>query len=176
MSHHFPSVQVTAIFEGDIAVVLIPNVAVFLNPRECMCQSLQSLVRNRILPDGYVTPKWQYCYANSDCSGIYCNVSGYRQSSGGNTPAYSSSDRFIGIATIDPCTEVLQVTIVHNPQGRMLYQRLFQDSQEEPFSIYGDNFILHVGIVHYNYSMDLKVGVYCSPSPFSVFVTRVLHV
>ena len=152
MSHHFPSVQVTAIFEGDIAVVLIPNVAVFLNPRECMCQSLQSVAQ-----DMYV-PVQHNCTSNSNCSGVHCLIS------------QSSSVQYTSDATIDPCTEVLQVT-ARNPQGQVVYQRVFQDSQQVPFASRGFNATLHVEIVHYNYSMDLEVGICCSPPSLSSTVS-----
>lgn len=154
-------VQVTAIYEGGSESVLVPSVAIFLNPRECMCQSLDSVAGNTLLPPR-VSPKWRYCFINSDCSGFYCDVSA-------RIAGYS--DTFIGNATINPCTEVLQVTIVQNPQGQVVYQGVFQDSQdfrEETFSIYGINFILRIEIVHYNYSMDLEVGVCCCPSSLSL--------
>ena len=147
--------QATAI-EGDIAIVLIPNVAVFLNPRECMCQSLQSVAQDAHLPS-YVPVQYS-CTSNSDCSGVHCLIS---QS---NVVQYTSD------ATIDPCTEVLQVT-VRNQQGQVVYQRVFQDSQQVPFTSRGFNATLHVEIAHYNYSMDLEVGICCSPPSLSSTVS-----
>jgi len=133
--------EVTGIFEGDIAIVLIPNVAVFLNPRECMCQSLQSVAQDAHLPSSL--PVQYNCTRNSNCSGLHCLIS-------------QSSVQYTSDATIDPCTEVLQLT-ARNPQGQVVYQRVFQDSRQVPFSFRGINTTLHVEIVHYNYSMDLEV-------------------
>ena len=145
--------QVTALVEGDIMTILIPTVTVPLNPRACMCQSLQSVARDTHLPQ--IIPIQFSCTRNTTCNGVHCQVSH------SNTLEYTSD------IVVDPCSEGLEVT-VRNSQGQVTYQRVFQDTQHVPFSGSGYNATLHVHIVHHNYSMEVEVGI--SLSLLSSFV------
>ena len=133
--------------------ILIPTVTVPLNPRACMCQSLHSVARDIHLSQ--IIPIQFSCISNATCNGVHCQVSH------SNTLEYTSD------IVVDPCSEGLQVT-VRNSQGRVTYQRVFQDTQHVPFSGSGYNATLHVHIVHHNYSMEVEVGPSLSPpSPFN---------
>ena len=145
--------QVTALVEGDIMTILIPTVTVHLNPRACMCQSLQSVARDTHLPQ--IIPIQFSCTRNTTCNGVHCQVSHL------NTLEYTSD------IVVDPCSEGLEVT-VRNSQGQVTYHRVFQDTQRVPFSGSGYNATLHVHIVHHNYYMEVEVGI--SLSLLSSFV------
>ena len=137
--------------------MVVPTVTVPLNPRACMCQSMQNVARDFHLPQ--IIPIQFSCISNATCNGVHCQVSH------SNTLEYTSD------IVVDPCLERLQVT-VRNSQGQVTYQRVFQDTEDVPFSGSGYNATLHVHIVHHNYSMEVEVRISLSPPSSFTWVTR----
>ena len=124
--------------------MFIPTVTIPLNPRACMCQSLQSVAQDTQLPS---IPIQFSCTRNTTCNRINCHFSNY---------AFDM--------TFDPCSEAIQMT-AYDSDGRPVYQRTFNDSQNVTFnlpstisSFLGQTATLNVIIVHHNYSMELEVS------------------
>ena len=129
--------------------MVIPTVTVPLNPRVCMCQSIQSVAQDLRLPQ--IIPAIQFsCISNTTiCNRVHCQFSNYPLD-----------------MTFDPCSEAIQLT-VHDSDGRLVYQKTFNDSQNVTInlpssvsSFLGSTATLNVIIVHHNYSMEIEVSRY----------------
>ena len=141
---HTVYLQVTARIQDDIMTMLIPTVTVPLDPRVCMCQSLQSVAQDIHLPQIQFS-----CTRNTTCNRVHCQFSSYALD-----------------ITFDPCSEAIQLT-AHSSDGRLVYQRTFNDSQNVTInlpssvsSFLGTTATLNVIIVHHNYSMEIEVSSY----------------
>ena len=140
--------QVTARIQGDIMTMVVPTVTVPLNPRVCMCQSMQSVAQDLQLPQ--IIPVQFSCTHNTTiCNRVHCQFSNYPLD-----------------VTFDPCSEAIQLT-AHDSNGHLVYQKTFNDSQNVTFnlpssvsSFLGSTATLNVIIVHHNYSMEIEVSRY----------------
>ena len=142
---NYPFPQATAIIEGDIAIVLIPDVVIPLNPRECMCQSMQSVIQDGDLSALVPTP--YSCNSTTTCNGVHCEFSGY------------TSD-----ITVDPCSEEVLFTL-YNSDGSTVFQRLFNTSQNVSITLpsdlvvlFGSTATLSVVLVHHTYSVEIEAS------------------
>ena len=139
----------TLLVRSDIMTTLIPSVAVSLNPSVCMCQTLKTL---KSAPHNVQDFAFPYtCEHNTACNGIHCQLSHF------NGVLYTVD------AVVDPCTQWLHMTI-YNSHSHVIYQELCWDSRQVSFEIDNISTRLNVNMVHYNYSMDVEVGIiYISP-------------
>ena len=124
-----------------------------LNPRQCMCQSMQE-VANVIgipLPILFVNLDLS-CSPRSDCTGITCNIT---------FGTLGQVAHYIADVTIDPCGETVRFVVTNLTSSRPSFDQRFNDSGSYPIS--GPNSLLQatllIGMVHHNYSMDLSVSV-----------------
>lgn len=132
--------QATGIYQGDIAVSIIPEVTLPLTQHMCMCQSLQSIASN-FLSSG-INPlfaSFQHnCSNNDDCSGITCNI----QFSGSGTTL---------LITVDPCSESLLLTIASQ-------NILINQTEDKALSLGSTSITIHAILINANYSMNISVS------------------
>ena len=141
-------VQALALVGGDQAHRLIPMVTISLNPRVCMCQSMQEIanVIGFPIPIPFVSVDTS-CSPRLDCTGILCNVT------------IGTIGRYAVDVTIDPCGESVRLTGRDLSENGGQFERVFRDSGSYPFSISDSlHATLLIGMVHHNYSMDLSVS------------------
>ncbi len=134
--------QVTGIFEGDIAFLIIPNIEFPLDPRVCMCQSMDKVASNFKFP-----PKLQQkisvtCTADQNCSSINCAFA-------------QAADSPITISFL-PCQEAVTFT---GSDNNITEQYFFDQNETRSFSEGSFDLTVDVVLVNHNYSMDFQVHV-----------------
>ena len=129
--------------------MVVPTVTVPLNPRVCMCQSMQSVAQDLRLPQFISAIQFSCTRNTTACNRVHCQFSNYPLD-----------------VTFDPCSEAIQLT-AHDSNGHLVYQKTFNDSQNVTFnlpssvsSLLGPTATLNVIIVHHNYSMEIEVNRY----------------
>jgi hypothetical protein len=147
MSVYDISLQAMTFIDGDQALRLIPEIAIPINPRQCMCASMHQIANVIGFPTQIPLLNVDIsCSPRPDCIGVRCNTT------------ISSVGNYVSDVTIDPCGETVRVVVLDSDNATQVDQ-MFSDSGSYPFAIpLGLTARLDIGMVHYNYSMDLSVS------------------
>ena len=137
---------------GDQALRLIPEITIPLNPHQCMCASMRQIANLIRFPTQIPLLSASIsCSPRADCIGLRCNTT-------------IASGNYVSDVTIDPCGETVRVLVLDSDNVTRV-DRVFNDSGSYPFSIPTPAGLsdvqgsLDIGMVHYNYSMDLSVSL-----------------
>ena len=136
----------SAIYEGDIVIPILPYGELPLNASDCMCQSLSEVADAIVLPSNPLVTFVYTCQRMQNCSGVHCDIS------------YSGSS-VSADALVDPCAETLHLVMSDSTGSSPLFDQVFADSESVPLDLGSSDITgtLDVGITHKRYSMLLKV-------------------
>ena len=136
----------SAIYEGDILIPILPYGVLPLNASDCMCQSLSEVADAIVLPSNPLVTFDYTCRRMQNCSGVHCDIS------------YSGSS-VSADALVDPCEETLHLVMSDSTGTSPLFDQVIADSESVPLDLGSSDITstLDVGITHKSYSMLLKV-------------------
>jgi hypothetical protein len=150
MSVYDISLQAMTFTDGDQALRLIPEIVIPINPHQCMCASMSQIANIIRFPNQLpLLNVGISCSPRPDCIGVRCSTT------------ISNVGNYISDVTIDPCGETVRVVVLDSHNATQVDQ-MFNDSGSYPFAIplglTTAQARLDIGMVHYNYSMDLSVS------------------
>lgn len=137
--------QVDVQIIDEYTLIVIPDVAIPLNPHSCTCSDLEDAAAHFQLPIPGVTH--QCSVDSSTCFGVLCHIS------------YADT-RLDTAAVIDPCSESITVTVNDSVTGHQVFHQIFSHSDAVQFTVGNFTPTVYVLICQYTYSMAVSVSMY----------------